>query len=214
MDHNDLFKLCESLSLSNDEDIPITTIKGEVKQVVDRKVAFSLVGKVQTTKPVNREAFIWWMPRQWRMSKSFEELGMILGKTVGLVEELDSGSFGDCLDWFLRVRINMDISKPLKRALRVMLDGFDEMATIIVQYERGKRPRGEEETIGNGLKNNTSEGELIGDQAGGRGKHRKRCLTAYYSGQKDKVILDLYIANETTAEGQESRGELSGADDT
>ncbi|KAK0590772.1 hypothetical protein LWI29_031495 [Acer saccharum] len=42
---------------------------------------------------------------------------------------------------------------------------------------RGKRPRGEEEMIGNGLKNNTSEGELIGDQAGGRGKHRKRCLT-------------------------------------
>ncbi|TXG54425.1 hypothetical protein EZV62_019681 [Acer yangbiense] len=111
-----------------------------------------------------------------------QELGMILGKMVGLVEELDTGSFVDCLDWFLRVRINMAISKPLKRVLQVMLDNFDEMATIIVQYERlpelsgfgsaeeprGKRPRGEEEFIENGLRNSTGEGKLIGDQDSGK----------------------------------------------
>ncbi|KAK1554004.1 hypothetical protein Q3G72_006503 [Acer saccharum] len=38
MEYNDLSKLCESLSLSEDDDIPETKIKGEVKRVSDQKI--------------------------------------------------------------------------------------------------------------------------------------------------------------------------------
>ncbi|KAK1581102.1 hypothetical protein Q3G72_003162 [Acer saccharum] len=44
MEYNDLSKLCESLSLAGDTDIPEIIIKAEVKRTSDRKVAHSLVG--------------------------------------------------------------------------------------------------------------------------------------------------------------------------
>ncbi|KAK2635512.1 hypothetical protein Ddye_030304 [Dipteronia dyeriana] len=130
MDHNDLFKLCESLSLLDDEDIPTTTFKREVKQSVKYKrwvlsegipMFQRQPGSIRRTQGVSMN----------------QELGMILGKMVGLMEELDTGSSRDCLDRyrFLQVKINMDVLKPLKRALQVLLDGFYEMATIIVRYE-------------------------------------------------------------------------------
>ncbi|KAK0576880.1 hypothetical protein LWI29_024774 [Acer saccharum] len=55
MEYNDLSKLCESLSLSEDDDIPETKIKGEVKR----------------------------------------EVGLILGKMIGRVEEIDLGYLGE-----------------------------------------------------------------------------------------------------------------------
>lgn len=72
MDYNDLSKLCESLSLSKDDDIPETKIKGEIKRVSEQKVAHSLVGKILTTKPINREAFISWIPKLWKTAGPFE----------------------------------------------------------------------------------------------------------------------------------------------
>ncbi|KAK0599061.1 hypothetical protein LWI29_001948 [Acer saccharum] len=52
------------------------------------------------------------------------------------VEEIDLGYFGDCLDKFLRVRVNIDISKPLRRALNVGVEDSDQMATILFCYDR------------------------------------------------------------------------------
>ncbi|KAK4853325.1 hypothetical protein QYF36_007241 [Acer negundo] len=100
MDYDDLSKLCETLSFS-DDDIPETKIKGEFKRVSDRKVAHSLVGK-----------------------------------DVRKGGEIDLGYSRDFLDKFLLVRVIIDISKPFKRALKVGVEDSDEMATILVRYER------------------------------------------------------------------------------
>ncbi|TXG72737.1 hypothetical protein EZV62_001316 [Acer yangbiense] len=205
MEYNDLSKLCESLSLSGDNDILETKIKGDVKRTSDRKVAHSLVGKILTTKPINREAFISWIPKLWRTSEPFEinamgrnifvlrfrnsedkrrvlsggpwcfndsiialeepkgmgkfqdlefcrvsfrvqlhnlpllcmnqEAGLALGRMLERVEEIDLGYLGDYLDKFLRIHVNIDISQPLKRALKVGVEDSDEIATIVVHYE-------------------------------------------------------------------------------
>ncbi|TXG65614.1 hypothetical protein EZV62_006889 [Acer yangbiense] len=52
------------------------------------------------------------------------------------VEDIDLGYSRDCLDKFLRVRVNIDISKPLRRALNVGVEDSDQMATISVCYDR------------------------------------------------------------------------------
>lgn len=46
------------------------------------------------------------------------------------------GINGDCLRRFFRLRINIDITKPLKRCLRVQLRDNLEVIILLVQYER------------------------------------------------------------------------------
>ncbi|KAK1550015.1 hypothetical protein Q3G72_012341 [Acer saccharum] len=118
MEFNDLSKLCEALSLSVDNDIPETKIKGEIKRTSDRKVAHSLVGKILTMKPINREAFISWVPKLWRTSEPFEINAM--GRNI----------------FVFRFKNPEDKRRPLKRALKVGVEDSDEMATIVVRYER------------------------------------------------------------------------------
>ncbi|KAL5781653.1 hypothetical protein ACOSP7_006682 [Xanthoceras sorbifolium] len=63
-----------------------------------------------------------------------KEVGVFLGNLIGNLEDTDMGATGDWLDNFMRGRVNIDINKTLKRALRVSLDG--ETLTILLQYER------------------------------------------------------------------------------
>ncbi|KAL5738450.1 hypothetical protein ACOSP7_031211 [Xanthoceras sorbifolium] len=65
-----------------------------------------------------------------------KEIGLFLGRQIGEVCELDLGATGDCLGKFLRVRIRLDVSKPLRRCLRVDLDGSGPTSTMLLRYER------------------------------------------------------------------------------
>ncbi|KAL5834609.1 hypothetical protein ACOSQ4_014106 [Xanthoceras sorbifolium] len=62
------------------------------------------------------------------------EVGIWLGNMIGDLKDIDFGPSGDCLGKFMWVRVNIDISLPLKRALRVSLDG--ESVTVLLRYER------------------------------------------------------------------------------
>lgn len=59
-----------------------------------------------------------------------------LGKMISKVEEIETGPSGACFRKFLRVRITLDISKPLKRGLRVKLEGEEDLSTLPILYER------------------------------------------------------------------------------
>ncbi|KAL5865350.1 hypothetical protein ACOSQ3_002864 [Xanthoceras sorbifolium] len=63
-------------------------------------------------------------------------VGLFLGKHIGQVKEIDVGASGDCLGKFLRIRVAIDILKPLKRVLRVKLEGMMEEKTLLLKYER------------------------------------------------------------------------------
>ncbi|KAL5844197.1 hypothetical protein ACOSQ4_010155 [Xanthoceras sorbifolium] len=64
-----------------------------------------------------------------------KEIGMFLGKQVGVVKDIDYGASGDCMGKFLRVLVRIDISKQLKKGLPVSLDDSDKSSVLIIRYE-------------------------------------------------------------------------------
>ncbi|XP_050229503.1 uncharacterized protein LOC126678651 [Mercurialis annua] len=202
----DILSLCESLSLSDDEDIVVCNLGDEARLVGEQKVALSLVGKILTTKRVNREGIINTVNFLWRTKKPLvveviginifvvhfesqedkrrvlaggpwnyqeqiivleiprgtgdyaemkfdtipfwiqihglpliclnKEAGRSLGSQIGVVEEVDLGASGDCLGKYLRVKIKVNITKPLKRGLKVQVDKDSKMVVTALRYER------------------------------------------------------------------------------
>ncbi|KAL5823915.1 hypothetical protein ACOSQ4_021815 [Xanthoceras sorbifolium] len=64
------------------------------------------------------------------------KVGLFLGGKIGLVLEVDLGSSGDCLGKFVRVRVVVDVSKPLRKGLRVSLGDPEEVCVVVLKYER------------------------------------------------------------------------------
>ncbi|KAL5744815.1 hypothetical protein ACOSQ2_027931 [Xanthoceras sorbifolium] len=50
-----------------------------------------------------------------------KEMGIFLGGLIGKVVDIDVGSNGSCIGRFIRVRVLVEVSKALKRGLRVSL---------------------------------------------------------------------------------------------
>ncbi|XP_050222924.1 uncharacterized protein LOC126673013 [Mercurialis annua] len=203
----DISTLCQSLSLSDEEDdIPVCVLGEKARVAGEDKVAKSLIGKILSTKTVNRDGFIStvnyiWRTKDpvvvemlgknmfvfhfsstedrrrvmaggpWRYQESIIALevpcgigdysnmkfsqisfwiqihnlplmclnmdaGLSLGSQIGLVEEVDPGASGDCLGKYIRVRVKVDISKPLKRGLKVKLGPEDGVILAVLRYER------------------------------------------------------------------------------
>ncbi|TXG57565.1 hypothetical protein EZV62_015394 [Acer yangbiense] len=65
-----------------------------------------------------------------------KEIAKFLGGIIGEVREIDTGPIGDCLGKFLRVRVAIDIGKPLRRFLRVDVLGDGEETVMPIQHER------------------------------------------------------------------------------
>ncbi|KAL5750648.1 hypothetical protein ACOSP7_025251 [Xanthoceras sorbifolium] len=122
IDSKEILRRYAQLSLSED-DGPVTKIGSEIREKRVRKLSLSLLGKIIANKEINREAFKATIQFIWR--------------TVKEVEEIDIGVEGDCLGKFIRVRVMVDVLKPLKRGLRVQLDeGSEDITTVMVCYKR------------------------------------------------------------------------------
>ncbi|KAL5804902.1 hypothetical protein ACOSQ3_031702 [Xanthoceras sorbifolium] len=65
-----------------------------------------------------------------------KNIGLLHGEHIGEVKDIDLGASSDCFGKFIRVRVSIDVTKPLKRILRVKLDGMVEENTLILKYER------------------------------------------------------------------------------
>lgn len=50
-----------------------------------------------------------------------ERMGMMIGKMIGDVRELDGGATGSCLGKFLCVRVKVDVSKPLMKVINIVM---------------------------------------------------------------------------------------------
>lgn len=64
------------------------------------------------------------------------ETGKFLGSIIGTVKEIDGGDSGVCMGKFLRVRVEVEIDKPLRRCLRIDVLGDGEETVMPIQYER------------------------------------------------------------------------------
>ncbi|KAL5753227.1 hypothetical protein ACOSQ2_023734 [Xanthoceras sorbifolium] len=65
-----------------------------------------------------------------------KNIGLMLGERIGKVKDIDVGASGDCFGKFLRVKVSIDVTKPLKRVLRVKLDGSKAEKMLLLKYER------------------------------------------------------------------------------
>ncbi|KAL5783297.1 hypothetical protein ACOSP7_008326 [Xanthoceras sorbifolium] len=185
---------------------PRFVLKTPLREAGARKLALCLVGKILTTKLINREAFRAIIPKIWRTTQTFimenvkenvfvfqfqnqadkrrvltggpwsfdkclivleeplgdgkflemgfnnvpfwvqlhnvplvcmtKEIGWALGNKIGQVTDIDVGATGDCLGRFLRVRVVIDVSKPLSRYLRMCLSEGDPDTVLLLRYER------------------------------------------------------------------------------
>ncbi|KAK3223111.1 hypothetical protein Dsin_010136 [Dipteronia sinensis] len=122
MDLDDLAAIYNNLDLYEGELIE-NEFHDSVRESGDRRIALSLVGKVLATSQINREAFKWVIDPIWRTLHGFD------AEDVG-------GSSVDCLGNRIHptMRVNMDITQPLRRVLKVTLDG--ETFTVLLTYER------------------------------------------------------------------------------
>ncbi|KAK1554283.1 hypothetical protein Q3G72_010086 [Acer saccharum] len=65
-----------------------------------------------------------------------EEIGFFLGSMIGVVLDMDLGAIVEGMSRFLRVRVTVDIDKPLQRCLLVDLLGNGKIITMLLRYER------------------------------------------------------------------------------
>ncbi|KAJ4706539.1 Zinc CCHC-type-like protein [Melia azedarach] len=64
------------------------------------------------------------------------DVGTMLGQMIGEIEEVESRQTKACLGKYMRVRVKIDITKPLKCSLRVQLEGEEQLSTLLIRYER------------------------------------------------------------------------------
>ncbi|KAH9781102.1 CCHC-type domain-containing protein [Citrus sinensis] len=55
-----------------------------------------------------------------------KEMAVELGEVIGKVEEVDTDAAGECFGQFLRMRISVDITKPLKKLIELEQEGEEE----------------------------------------------------------------------------------------
>ena len=66
-----------------------------------------------------------------------KEMATVLGEVVGKVEEVETDAAGECIGQFLRMRISVDVTKPLKKIIELEQEGEDnEDIPMRVMYER------------------------------------------------------------------------------
>lgn len=65
-----------------------------------------------------------------------ERMGLQMGKMIGEVLELDRGPTRSCLGKFLRIRLRIDVSKLLHKAVNVVVKKDEPHVTLFLSYRR------------------------------------------------------------------------------
>ncbi|TXG60988.1 hypothetical protein EZV62_012351 [Acer yangbiense] len=170
MNADEIARLCGSMSLTEREG-PVRTLKTNLKEAGLRRMVISLVRKVMSPKPVNRDVFRVVMRKIWQTREGVEieselegkgeiqrmvfnkaefwiqihnaplicmseEIGRFLGSIVGEVVQFDECGSGAYMEKFLRVRVILEIDKPLRKCLRVDVLGDRAESVMLVRHER------------------------------------------------------------------------------
>ncbi|TXG69285.1 hypothetical protein EZV62_004220 [Acer yangbiense] len=64
-----------------------------------------------------------------------KEMGEFIGGCLGDLVDIDVGVTGECFGKYMRLRVTIDVSKPLKRFLRLELKQGEE-SMLLIRYER------------------------------------------------------------------------------
>ncbi|TXG72946.1 hypothetical protein EZV62_001525 [Acer yangbiense] len=117
-------KLYGNLSLADENGVVLEIVEDATTYGKD-DVEKCLVGKVLSRKRVNREAFKGLIERRARW------LAEQISETVEILFESS-----ECWGKYMRVKVRLDISKPLKRWLRLKLGKTEEVTMVGLRYKR------------------------------------------------------------------------------
>ncbi|TXG73116.1 hypothetical protein EZV62_001695 [Acer yangbiense] len=198
---DDISRLCAELSIHG-KDEKVWSVQSVVTKAAEKKLDLCLVGKILSSKHVNRESFMAVIPRIWQTAVEIElvqdntfmfsfrhpgdrfwvlfggpwsfdnclivlekfdrvgdiarlpfdrvvfwiqifnapllcmtkEMGEFIGSCVGDLVDIDVGVTGECYGKYMRLRVAIDVSKPLKRFMRLELkQGVESM--LLIRYE-------------------------------------------------------------------------------
>ncbi|KAK3212041.1 hypothetical protein Dsin_016747 [Dipteronia sinensis] len=130
MDAFEIAKLCESLSLA-EEDGVIHQLKEGFQQEGLKDIAHCLVGKVLSGKKVGLWVQIHNIPIMCMNRRTAKWLEQQIGDVLEI--PADSKEY-----WgkFIRVKIQVNISRPLKRWMCLKLDRSNDIVVVALKYER------------------------------------------------------------------------------
>ncbi|KAL5756042.1 hypothetical protein ACOSQ2_020788 [Xanthoceras sorbifolium] len=122
---DEILRLCEALSLS-EEDGPILDIAKEVQADVGP-------GAISQLRFEFSEFWIhiYNIPLACMNCK----VARLIAEEVGSIVEFPMDS-RDLWGKFLRIKVRINITKPLKRGIRMRLENFDTMITALIKYDR------------------------------------------------------------------------------
>ncbi|KAK2645879.1 hypothetical protein Ddye_021074 [Dipteronia dyeriana] len=124
MGSTEIEKLCASVSLKEREG-PVPKLHANLKEEEAQKMALCLACKILLTDLIYNLPLLC-------MTK---DIARFLGSIIGEVKEVDTGPYGDCLGKFLRVRVSVEVDKPLRRVIWVDVLGDEEETIMPVHYE-------------------------------------------------------------------------------
>ncbi|PON86373.1 Zinc finger, CCHC-type [Trema orientale] len=155
MDSDEIVKLCECMNL-DDRDGPVVYLDKKLYESDKKDMDLCLIGKVLGNKPVNIEGLsevvgqLWHTPTKVRV-KAFgsfnqfsfwfankddqqrvyfgEKCAHFFGGLIGPVEDTDLSSP------MMRVRVKIDVTKPLMRGLQVFAPRVMREVSLAFQYE-------------------------------------------------------------------------------
>ncbi|XP_059462835.1 uncharacterized protein LOC132191762 [Corylus avellana] len=91
-------------------------------------------GRTPPSKITFEKAYFWMRMLHLPLACMGREVGLKLGSSVGRVEEIDTDKDGIGWGKYLRVKVLVDLSKPLPRGRKLKFEG--EIHWIVFQYER------------------------------------------------------------------------------
>ncbi|TXG46182.1 hypothetical protein EZV62_028316 [Acer yangbiense] len=159
MDQEEISKLCDSLSIHGKEE-KLWSVQETLKESTGRKLDSCLVGdifrvlagglwsfdnsllvleKLSSTRDIarlgfNKVVFSVQIPNAHLLCMT-KEMGEFLGQLIGELVDIDVGVTGECFGKYLRLKVAIDISKPLKRFLRLELVK-GEKSILLLRYEK------------------------------------------------------------------------------
>ncbi|XP_075479285.1 uncharacterized protein LOC142520170 [Primulina tabacum] len=83
-----------------------------------------------------KETNIWFQLHNIPLAFMHEDLLTKLGHQIGQVIEVDRGENGTCLGRFARIIIRLDITKPLRKCMRISVMREEEDIIILLVYEK------------------------------------------------------------------------------
>ncbi|TXG66435.1 hypothetical protein EZV62_007710 [Acer yangbiense] len=129
MDPEEISRLCVSLSIKG-KDEKLWSVRETLKDSASKKLNLCLIQ----------------IPNAPLLCMT-KEMGEFLGQLIGELIDIDVGSNGECFGKYMRLRVAIDVSKPLKRFLHLELKKGDE-SILLMRYTSQPRYRREASNVG------------------------------------------------------------------